>query len=245
MVKLMVLGSGDAFGSGGRNFSAFVLSDGERHVLLDCGPSTLPAFKAAGLDPARVEAILISHCHGDHFGGLPSFFIDYQFVSARSSPLILIGPEGIEERCGALIQASYPDVLEAHRWRFAIRYIGLLPGQNFLEGGLRVESFKMEHGSIPARGYRIGWGGAVVGYTGDTRWTQEIVTLARGCDLLLCECFFFEQDHHSHVRYRDIVEHRGELEAGRVLLFHPGPEMIQRMAEVEMDVAHDGLILEI
>lgn len=245
MAKLIVLGSGDAFGSGGRNFSAFVLTDGKRHVLLDCGPSTLPAFKAAGLDPAKVEAILISHCHGDHFGGLPSFFIEYQFLSQRAFPIVLIGPEGIEQRCKDLLQATYPDVLQIHTWRFGVKYMGLAPGQDLMEGRLRVEAFGMEHGRIPSRGYRIGWGGVVVGYTGDTRWNREILNLAEGCDLLLCECFFFEQDHHSHVRYRDILEHRGELRARRIMLFHPGPEMIQRMGEVKMEVAEDGMVLEI
>lgn len=245
MIRLIVLGSGDAFGSGGRNFSAFVLSDGERYLLLDCGPSTLPAFKAAGLDPARVEAILVSHCHGDHFGGLPYFFIDYQFVSQRSSPLLLVGPEGIEQRCRELLQATYPDVLQVHNWRFEVKYVGLEAGWNFWEGEIRVEAFGMEHGGIPSRGYRINWGGAVVGYTGDTRWNPQILSLAEGCDLLLCECFFFEQDHHSHVRYKDILEHKGELRARRILLFHPGPEMIQRMGEVEMEMAEDGMVLEI
>lgn len=245
MIRLIVLGRGDAFGSGGRNFSAFVLSDGERYLLLDCGPSTLPAFKAAGLDPARVEAILVSHCHGDHFGGLPYFFIDYQFVSQRSSPLLLVGPEGIEQRCRELLQATYPDVLQVHNWRFEVKYVGLEAGRNFWEGEIRVEAFGMEHGGIPSRGYRINWGGAVVGYTGDTRWNPQILSLAEGCDLLLCECFFFEQDHHSHVRYKDILEHKGELRARRILLFHPGPEMIQRMGEVEMEMAEDGMVLEI
>lgn len=245
MVRLLVLGSGDAFGSGGRNFSAFALTSRGRHVLLDCGPSTLPTLKAAGLDPADVEAILISHCHGDHFGGLPYFFIDYQFVSERDKPLLIIGPEGIESRCEALVQATYPDVIRAHEWRFQVDYREMVPGQKYSQGALAIEAFGMEHGPIPARGYRVGWHGAVIGYTGDTRWTDRIMDLARGCDLLLCECFFFEQDHHSHVRYWDIVEHRHELHAKRVMLFHLGPEMLERLEEVEMEVAADGLVVEI
>ncbi len=245
MVKMIVLGSGDAFGSGGRKFSGFVLTDGKRHLLLDCGPSSLPALKAAGLEPAQVEAILISHCHGDHFGGLPSFFIEYQFVSQRALPLLIVGPEGIEQRCSQLLQATYPDVLEVHSWRFQVKYVGLPPGGILKEGSLDVEAFRMEHGNIPSRGYRVSWEGVVVGYTGDTRWNQQIISLAERCDLLLCECFFFEQDHHSHVRYKDILEHKGQLRARRIMLFHPGPEMIERMAEVEMEMAEDGMVLEI
>jgi ribonuclease BN (tRNA processing enzyme) len=245
MLRLVVLGSGDAFGSGGRNFSGFLLTDGNFHVLLDCGPSTLPALKAKGLDPAQVKMILVSHCHGDHFGGIPFFFIDYQFISERTSALVIAGPEGIEQRCDDLIRAAYPDILKAHKWRFQVRYMELMPGEDVREGDITIETFAMEHGAIPARGYRIGWKGVKVGYTGDTRWTTEIPRLARGCDLLLCECFFFQEDHHSHIRYTDLALHRGELDAKRIVLFHLGPEMMQHMDRVELEVAHDGMVMEI
>lgn len=245
MVKLVVLGSGDAFGSGGRKFSAFVLSSGGNHVLLDCGPSALPALKAAGMNPSDLRVILISHCHGDHFGGLPYFFIDYQFVSERREPLLIVGPTGIRSRCEDLVLATYPDILKGHRWRFQVEYRELEPGDSLLEGDLHVRAFRMEHGSVPARGYRVGWKGAVVGYTGDTKWTDQIAELSKGCDLLLCECFFFDQDHHSHVRYADLLEHRHELTAKRMVLFHPGPEMLARLAEVEIQVATDGMVMDI
>lgn len=246
MLQMVVLGSGDAFGSGGRNFSAFLLTDGQRHVLLDCGPATLPALKALGYRPQDVEMILISHCHGDHFGGIPFFFIEYQFLSERHSPLVIIGPKGLQGRCSDLIQATYPDVLKAHAWRFQIRYKEILPGQqDHQEEGIRIEAFSMEHGSVPALGYRVTWGGLRVGYTGDTKWTDEILRLARGCRLLLCECFFFDQDHHSHLRYLDIMKYRQALEAERILLFHLGPEMIDRIKELELEVAQEGAVIDL
>ncbi|HEY5726861.1 MAG TPA: MBL fold metallo-hydrolase, partial [Methylomirabilota bacterium] len=42
-------------------------SDGRRW-LLDCGATSLVALRRAGVDPATIDAILISHLHGDHFG---------------------------------------------------------------------------------------------------------------------------------------------------------------------------------
>jgi ribonuclease BN (tRNA processing enzyme) len=245
-VKLIVLGCGDAFGSGGRNFSAFLFTDGRRHFLIDCGPSALPALKSLGLDPRDVRGMIISHCHGDHFGGIPYFFIDFQFLSSRSEPLLLAGPTGLQARCERLLHATYPDVLEIHRWAFPIDYRELSAGQVMDADGLQVEAFEMEHGTlVPALGYRIRWEGVVLGYTGDTKWNSRIPELARGCDLLLCECFFFDEAHHSHVRYRDLVEHRSEIQAKRVVLFHLGPPMFQELPRVDLEVARDGMVIEL
>ena len=68
-------GSGDAFGSGGRFQACIHLCPAgppaEGAVLLDCGATSLPALRRCGLDPGAIGAVLVSHLHGDHFGGLP------------------------------------------------------------------------------------------------------------------------------------------------------------------------------
>ena len=76
-MRMHILGCGDAFGSGGRNQSGYLVEANDRLFLLDCGPTTLLAMKRAGIDPGRLDAILVSHLHGDHFGGIPFFFIEY------------------------------------------------------------------------------------------------------------------------------------------------------------------------
>ncbi len=245
-LKLLVLGSGDAFGSGGRNFPAYALLNGARSILLDCGPSALPALKAAGMDSSGLGTILASHLHGDHVGGLPFFFLEYQFLSLRNDPLCIVGPPGVRARCEELLRATYPDLLERQTWRFSVRYREMPPRSSLTMGDLSVESFPMAHGSLPhALGFRIHWGGATIGYTGDTQWNPSVAELARGCDLLLCECFFFNGDHHAHIRYVDLMAHRGEIGAKRILLIHPGPEMLERIDRLELEVAQDGMVLEL
>ena len=78
-------GSGDAFSNGGR------------HVLLDCGATSLSALKRLGLDPGEIAAVFVSHLHGDHFGGLPFLILDGQF-SRRVRPLAVVGPPGTSAR---------------------------------------------------------------------------------------------------------------------------------------------------
>ena len=87
-MKLHILGCGDAFGSGGRNQSAYLIDDPDRVFLLDCGATSLLAMKKLGFDSGRLDVVLLSHLHGDHFGGLPFFFIEYLYEKSREKPLI-------------------------------------------------------------------------------------------------------------------------------------------------------------
>ena len=102
-MRLTIIGSGDAFGSGGRFNTCFHLATGERTVLIDCGASTSVALRAHDVDPATIDAIILSHLHGDHFGGIPLFLIDAQYMTRRERPLVIAGPPGIARahQCGA------------------------------------------------------------------------------------------------------------------------------------------------
>ena len=81
-VRIQFLGSGDAFGSGGRFQTCFHLSGPSEPILIDCGASSLIALKRAGLDPSEIGCVLLTHLHGDHFGGLP-------FLSRSVRPVLL------------------------------------------------------------------------------------------------------------------------------------------------------------
>ena len=67
-MQLTVVGSGDAFGSGGRFNTCFLLETGKAVLLVDCGASSLVALKTHGLDSNHIDGIVLSHIHGDHFG---------------------------------------------------------------------------------------------------------------------------------------------------------------------------------
>lgn len=73
-MRLQFLGSGDAFGSGGRFNTCFLVEDVTDAFLIDCDASSLIAMRKYGIDPNRVDTVFISHLHNDHFRGL-SFLI--------------------------------------------------------------------------------------------------------------------------------------------------------------------------
>ena len=119
-MRLHILGCGDAFGSGGRNQSGYLIEAADRLFLLDCGPTTLLAMKRAGFEPRRLDAIILSHLHGDHFGGIPFFLIEYLYHKPPHSPLTIAGPPGTEERVRQLFNLMYGGAKETPFLRFQV-----------------------------------------------------------------------------------------------------------------------------
>lgn len=79
-MQIRFVGSGDAFGSGGRFQTCIRLQAKGYTALVDCGATSLTALKAQQLDPGEVDVVVLSHLHGDHFGGLPFLVLDGQFT---------------------------------------------------------------------------------------------------------------------------------------------------------------------
>src|SRR5437879_5953655 len=127
MVDVQILGSGDAFGSGGRLQACFALRGGPEDLLVECGASSLVAMKRAGIEPNDIAWVVVSHLHGDHFGGLPFLVLDGQF-RRRERPLVIAGPPGLGERLHAAMEVLFPGSASASR-RFETRVVELDPEQ--------------------------------------------------------------------------------------------------------------------
>ena len=105
-MQVRFVGCGDALGSGGRFNTCFHITDACINLLIDCGASSLPALKRLGIARDDIDLILITHFHGDHFGGLPFLLLDAQFTR-RTRPLVIAGPEAIETRLTQLMEALF------------------------------------------------------------------------------------------------------------------------------------------
>jgi ribonuclease BN (tRNA processing enzyme) len=129
LVQVRFVGSGDAFGSGGR-FQTCILLRAPGHngdVLLDCGASSLIALKQQRQDPNQIGLVLVSHLHGDHFGGLPFLVLDGQFAH-RTRPLHVVGPAGVGERVQAAMEVLFPGSTQIQR-RFPVHFHELIDRQ--------------------------------------------------------------------------------------------------------------------
>jgi ribonuclease BN (tRNA processing enzyme) len=241
-MELEFIGAGDAFGSGGRFQTCLRLSGGGDPVLIDCGASSLVALKRAGVDPGEIGWVLLSHLHGDHFGGLPFLILDGQFTR-RTRPLVVAGPPGLARRVEALMEALFPGSTAVAR-RFSTEFVELAERVPAAIGPAGVTAFAVEHASgAPSYALRVVYGGKTITYSGDTEWTQSLVEAARAADLFVCEAYTFERKIRYHLDYRTLRENLERIGCRRVVLTHLGPDMLARAADADLECASDGLRL--
>ncbi|MGH3502003.1 MAG: MBL fold metallo-hydrolase [Nocardioidaceae bacterium] len=243
-MRVQFVGSGDAFGSGGRFQTCIWVQAGDFTVLVDCGASSLIAMRRLGLDPGEVDAVLLSHLHGDHFGGVPFLVLDAQF-SRRVRPLTVAGPPGVEDRVVSCMENLFPGSSTARR-RFETQFLEI-PGDltPVRVGPTTVSGAEVIHASGgPPLALRVEVDGKTLAYSGDTGWSDALVTVAREADLFVCEAYFYDKKIPYHLDYATLREHLPGLKARRVVLTHMSIDMLERLP-LGVQAAHDGLALDV
>lgn len=241
-MRIRFLGTGDAFGSGGR-FQTCFLVQASSSFLIDCGATSMVAIRKFEVDPNTVDTIFISHLHGDHSGGLPYFLLDAHLVSKRNRPLTIVGPPGLKEWLRAAQELAFAWSTD-NKLKFELQVLEVEPGTKSQHGEVELETFLVQHlcGGLPTA-LRLTCQGRVICYTGDTEWVEALVPAAQGADLLICESYFFEKEIPFHLNYRTLQQNLPKLGAKRVILTHLSQDMLTR--QLELEVAHDGLELAI
>jgi ribonuclease BN (tRNA processing enzyme) len=243
-MKLHILGCGDAFGSGGRNQSGYLIEASDRLFLLDCGPTSLLAMKRLGFDPYRLDVILLTHLHGDHFGGLPFFFIEYLYQSSRKEPLHIAGPPGTEGKVRNLFDLMYGNGVSSRELPPTRFYI-LQPDQTTSVSGIEVFPFRVPHQvQETSLGLKVSHEGKQILFSGDSAWTDQFLTHGSGVDLFLCECSFYDQQTSNHMSYRQLQGQLSRLKCKKIMLVHMGEDVLARRPEIVYPQAEDGMVVE-
>ena len=244
MVRVTVLGSGDAFGSGGRLHSAYLVEGPECTFLLECGPSVLQGLKRTDIDTTCIDFVLLSHLHGDHFGGIPFLLLEYRYENPRTRPIEIIGPPKTEQRCRKLYEALYEQIANEEQ-PYPVRYRELAPTPITVHG-VGIAPFIVPHASeLTCFGYRIDVGGRTILFSGDTGWTDELVTASRGVDLFLCECTTYETRLDLHLSYPEIAARVADFGCRRLVLTHLGSEPLAHVGELTIECARDGQVIDL
>jgi ribonuclease BN (tRNA processing enzyme) len=186
-MELTILGSGTIVPSLTRAAPAHILRVGGKTLLIDLGPGTLRRMVEAGSSILDIDVICLSHFHPDHVTDfVPLIFASkYAVGNYRTRDLTVIAPPGFGELYAGLIEV-FGDWIVPEAYRLDIREAD---GTAVDLGPCLVTTAPANH-NPESIAYRFEGDGAALVYSGDTDWSDDLVALARGADLLLLECSF-------------------------------------------------------
>src|SRR5437879_5543222 len=214
-MQVQFVGCGDAFGSSVRYHTCFHITGERFNFLVDCGASSLPALKRLGIARDDIDLILITHFHGDHFGGLPFLLLDAQFTR-RTRPLVIAGPQGIEMRLTQLMEALFENSSRTKQ-RLELSVVALKPEETRTFGAVDVTPFPVVHGESggPFLAYRVEAESRVIAYSADTEWTETLIPAARDADLFIAEAYYYDKVVKNHLSLRTLEAHLAEIKPKR------------------------------
>jgi len=188
---------------------------------------------------------MLTHLHGDHFGGIPFFVLDAQLMSKRSRPLVIVGPPGTQSRVVAAMDIFFPGSSQIQQ-QFALEIREFALDQPHTLGGVIVTPYRVQHpAGDPSLALRMECNGKTITYTGDTEWTETLIPAAKGADLLIAEAYFFEKKVKFHLDFQTLMAHLDELQPKRLIVAHMSEDMLARLGEIPCECAEDGKLIEV
>ena len=244
-MHLQFVGCGDAFGSGGRLNTCFHVVGEGANFLIDCGASSLIGLEQLGIPRHPIDTILITHFHGDHFGGVPYFVLESHF-GKRTRPLTLAGPPGIEAWYVRALEAAF-ERFSAIKLAFDLNIVTLAERAAAEIGPLRVTPLPVVHGDSggPFFAYRIEVENRLIAFSGDTEWTDTLVEVARDADLFLIECYSYDKPIRNHLNFKTIENNLARRAAKKIVLTHMSHDMLAQRHKVAQHTASDGMVIDL
>jgi len=148
--EVTILGSGGALPTLNRNSTAQFVTCCNRHILIDCGEGTQLQMRKFGVHFQRLDIILISHLHGDHFFGLVGLLSTMRLLG-RDGKLTIICPKGLP----AIIQQQLE--IGFQKLDFDIHYIELTGKEQqmvYEDKSIEIHCFPLKH-KVPTSGFLI------------------------------------------------------------------------------------------
>jgi ribonuclease BN (tRNA processing enzyme) len=245
-MHVQFVGSGDAFGSGGRFNTCLHVVGSKINFLIDCGASSLIAMKRLGIDCNAIDLILLTHFHADHCGGVPFFILDAQFVARRTRPLTIAGPPPVKEWFTRQMETAFAGSSHSAK-KFEVSLVELTPDHPWHFKNAEIRSARVRHGTPPEsyHGYRITIDDKVLAFSGDTEWTDSLIELGRDADLFVSEAYVYDQPVRTHLAYRQLLEKLPLIRPKRLIITHMSDDMLGRSDAIAHETAKDGLIVKI
>jgi len=201
-LSVLLIGTGTPLPDVSRAGPSTMVAAGSHLFLVDAGVDSARNMQLWKVPLEKVDAILITHLHSDHIGGMPDVRLQ-TWVAGRKTPLKVYGPPGIERVVAGFNEAYAID----DTYRTGHHGAAMLPPQGALlvavpvvipegttttqvfdTGGLKVTAVRVKHHPAdPAYGYRFDFAGRSVTVSGDTIYDEDLARAATNTDVLVHE----------------------------------------------------------
>ena len=198
-----------------------LLTHGSEHLLVDVGDGTVRDLISRKVSFEKIQAILLTHEHFDHFSGLYGL-LHFCRLLRRKEELILVGPQPVQVVRHFLTPPVMYETLP-----FEIRLIEVSEGENISVGQLNVTAFAVEHTSANALGYSIqDKKGYRVVISGDATISTNLARNVEGADFAVLEATYDDRDADLASRYGHMTKTQAKSlgkTAKKVVYVHSSP----------------------
>ncbi len=236
MENVVVIGSGNAFNTDGRGHTCFLL---DSRILIDCGATILQKVESLKIDISKVDVVLVTHFHGDHYGGIPFLLIYYKYILRRERPLFLAGPEGIEVKYKELLNLFYPEM----EFPYEIKFVKISSIYTFDKYYIQALPITHKEESV---GYRILDEEHSFAFTGDTILNEQVYELLYNVDIGIMELSLWNNSEKKvmHVSLEELLVSRKRIKVKKLFFNHITNAIAEKIKEISKKDPSFGIPLE-
>jgi len=240
-MDLTIVGCSGSFPGPDSAASCYLIEADGFRVVLDLGNGALGSLQRyAALED--VDAVCLSHLHSDHCLDMCSYHVFRSYHPAGPLPPIPVyGPAGAQARLQRAAMAD--EAVQSTAMADIFDFATLTPG-TFGIGPFTVTVDHVNH-PVETFGFRFEHGGHAIAYSADTGLSEQLVRLADGADVLLCEASFDEAGELPpgvHLTSRQAGEHAARAGAGELILTHLVPWNSTQEVVAQAASAYQGVI---
>jgi len=235
-MRLTVLGTSAAYAPADRACSGYLIEDEGSSLLVDCG-SGVASNLFHHRDPLTLDGIVISHLHFDHFLDLYPLHYYYRFNSPPGfSPVPLWAPPGAHDHMLCLFHPGGEEEFERY-----MTFEAVDDEASCVIGGFTLTFRRVPH-ATDSYAMRI-TGTRTLAYSADSEYSEELLILADGADMLLCESTFAGRESGigtSHFTAAEVGKMASEAGVSAVVATHFWPTTDREQAAAEIRAGFDG-----
>lgn len=252
--KIILLGTGTPNPDPDRLGPSVAVVVNDSLYLVDFGAGIVRQVAAAGISVSKITRAFLTHLHSDHTIGYPDIILT-PGVIGRREPLEIYGPRGLTDMTNHIMAAYEIDIQEriqglepANQDGYIVHTHEIDEGLIYKDKDVKVEAFRVDHGSLESYGYKFILPDRTIVISGDTCPSENLIKYAKGCDILIHEVYSADglqeraEDwirYHSsvHTSTRQLAEIAKEVKPELLVLYHQlfmkqsKDELIQEITE--------------